>query len=132
MASPPLKYTSGLDFSDRTPTSEVDPDVPTTSARLQRNRTERRRLQGLQRSSANSPTHHEPFKPNSWRQRFDLWMINEGGRRMFFSVWILLHLLVAVFGFLNYQLKDDFNIARADFGVTFGSLPWFPFFDKHH
>jgi NADPH oxidase len=46
-------------------------------------------------------------------------MINEGGRQLFFGVWIFLHLLVAVFGFLNYQLKDNLVDARATFGVTF-------------
>jgi len=46
-------------------------------------------------------------------------MINEGGRQLFFGVWIFLHLLVAVFGFLNYQLKDNSVLARAAFGITF-------------
>lgn len=55
----------------------------------------------------------------NFRQKFDLWMINDGGRRMFFGVWILLHLLVAVFGFIHYQLKDNSEGARALFGITF-------------
>jgi len=46
-------------------------------------------------------------------------MINEGGKRLFFAVWIFLHLLVAVFGVLNYGLKDNLTQARALFGVTF-------------
>jgi hypothetical protein len=52
-------------------------------------------------------------------------MINEGGKRLFFFSWIFLHLLVAVFGFLNYQLKDNLTTARAMFGITFNafSLP---------
>ena len=46
-------------------------------------------------------------------------MINEGSKRLFFSAWVLLHLLVAVFGFLNYNLKDNLTTARATFGITF-------------
>lgn len=46
-------------------------------------------------------------------------MINEGGRQIFFGVWIFLHLLVAVFGFFHYQLKDNSEGARAIFGITF-------------
>jgi hypothetical protein len=49
-------------------------------------------------------------------------MINEGGKRLFFFIWVFLHLLVAVFGFINYQLKDNLTTARATFGVTFGAF----------
>jgi len=37
----------------------------------------------------------------------------------FFGVWILLHLLVAAFGFINYELKDNSVNARKEFGITF-------------
>jgi NADPH oxidase len=47
-------------------------------------------------------------------------MINEGGKRLFFSAWILFHMLVIAFGFMNYQLSDDLTGARATFGVTYG------------
>ena len=46
-------------------------------------------------------------------------MINEGGKQLFFGVYIFLHLLVAVFGFMHYQLKDNAEGARAVFGITF-------------
>lgn len=49
-------------------------------------------------------------------------MVNEGGRRIFFFSWIFLHFLVALFGFFNYQLKDNNVNARATFGETFGEL----------
>ena len=42
---------------------------------------------------------------------------------MFFSVWIFLHLLVFSLGFVNYQLNDDNNNARAMFGYGFST--WF-------
>lgn len=98
---------------------------------LTRNKTERRRLQGLQRSNTTgSITQPTPNQVKSLKQRFDLWMINEGGRRLFFFVWILLHLLVAVFGFLNYQLKDNSDNARATFGVTFRMVSLFLAYSK--
>ena len=121
------KHSSGLDFSDRG-TLDQHPDMSNNylgraPSHLQRNKTERRRLQGLQRSLSNSVT-KVPFKPQGWRQKWNLWMINEGSRQIFFGVWIFLHLLVAVFGFINYQLKDNSVNARATFGITFRtSLP---------
>ncbi|KAF8267727.1 FAD-binding domain-containing protein [Lactarius quietus] len=88
-------------------------------AHLQRNKTERRRLQGLQRS--NTATSHvvKPYEPKTFMEKWQHWMINEGGKRIFFFVWIFLHLLVIAFGALNYGLKDNLTNARATFGVTY-------------
>ena len=106
------------------------PDLPDYSeegiqpGHLQRNKTERRRLQGLQRSTTTSSTSSRPAKPQTFREKVDLWLINEGGRQLFFAVWILLHLLVAIFGFLNYDLKDNLVNARATFGITYRAFFW--------
>ncbi|EKM56649.1 uncharacterized protein PHACADRAFT_253883 [Phanerochaete carnosa HHB-10118-sp] len=121
------KRSSSLDFSDgKVPALEQHPDMNNLAlggnqpSHLQRNKTERRRLQGLQRSNTTtSHTKVEPYKPRSWREKWALWMINEGGRRTFFYVFIFLHVLVLVLGTLHYQLKDNLNTARATFGVTF-------------
>jgi hypothetical protein len=120
--------TKGLDFSDGAqsplgdnPDIKFDPD-PSQPAHLQRNKTERRRLQGLQRFNTAIPATTTAYQPQSLREKWDRWMINEGGKRLFFFSWILLHLLVAVFGFLNYQLKDNLATARATFGITFGAF----------
>jgi hypothetical protein len=120
---------SGLDFSDRGQDAvNVDhnldqhPDLSNGSVQatfLNRNKTERRRIQGLQRTISNVKTKPTVVEAMTWKQKFDLWMINEGGRRFFFGAWALLHLLVVVLGFLNYQLKDNSVTARALFGITF-------------
>jgi NADPH oxidase len=55
----------------------------------------------------------------NFRQKFDLWMINDGGRQTFFGIFIFLHILVAIFGFMNYEFKDNSVGARALFGITF-------------
>ncbi|KAF8186342.1 NADPH oxidase isoform 2 [Pholiota molesta] len=116
------RRSSGLDFSDgRAPVRLTDqhPDLQDTGKpHLQRNKTERRRLQGLQRTLTNGSMMAPP-RPTTPMSRFNLWMINEGGRRLFFGVWIFLHLLVAVLGFLHYQIKDNLVGARATFGITF-------------
>lgn len=88
---------------------------------LQRNKTERRRLQGLQRSNTTTSAQVTPYVPHTWGEKWNLWMINEGGRRIFFFVWIFLHLLVAALGTLHYGLKDNLTTARATFGVTFSA-----------
>ena len=118
------KRSSGLDFSDgKVPALEQHPDVSNYApgSHLQRNKTERRRLQGLQRSNTNSIVKVEPYKPQTLMERWQLWMINEGGRRMFFFVWVFLHILVLAFGTLHYDLKDNLVGARATFGSTFGA-----------
>jgi len=48
-------------------------------------------------------------------------MINEGGRRLFFLVWVFLHLLVFAFGLVNYQMNDNFTGARSVFGYGFSA-----------
>ena len=123
------KRSSGLDFSDgKVPALEQHPDMNNIAlggnqpSHLQRNMTERRRLQGLQRSNtSNAYNKVEPYKPRTLREKWALWMINEGGRRMFFFVWCFLHVLVFVLGTLHYQLKDNLVTARATFGVTFST-----------
>jgi len=108
---------SGLDFSDPLPTLDQHPDMQNvTGASLQRNKTERRRLQGLQRSNTATK---KPTGPKTLRDRIDLWMINEGQRHILFATFLFLHLLVAVLGFVHYGLKDNLNNARATFGITF-------------
>ncbi|KAI0049542.1 NADPH oxidase B [Auriscalpium vulgare] len=112
--------TDGLDFSDRGPALDSYPDVNGVQpSHLQRNKTERRRLQGLQRSNTSSSKAPVVFKPTTMREKWNKWMINEGGRRIFFFVWIFLHLIVYAFGFLHYGLKDNLTGARALFGITF-------------
>ena len=88
---------------------------------MQRNKTERRRLQGLQRSNT-SASARGPYKPNGFREKWRHWMINEGGKRIFFFTWIFFHCLVIAFGFMNYQLSDDLTTARATFGITYREL----------
>lgn len=132
----------GLDFSDRAPAYEEHPDLTnnyTTAnepSHLARNKTERRRLQGLQRtftgsSSATNPANYA-YTPQTWKEKWDLWMINEGGRRIFFFVWVFLHLAVAALGTVHYGLKDNLVTARKTFGVTFGVYSsWFLWFPTH-
>jgi hypothetical protein len=132
-ANMPITFnrSSGLDFSDRNnrlTALEQHPDLSTTytngttqPSHLQRNKTERRRLQDLQRTNSISPPKSN-VEPRNLHQKWDHWMINDGGRRMFFGVWILLHMLVFALGFINYQLKDNSVNARKEFGITFSTL----------
>lgn len=124
MSANTSRRSSGLDFSDANNPQEhlreQHPDLADSNvsgAALQRNRTERRRLQGMQKTQAN--TVNTSTEPKTFLATLNIWLINEGGRQLFFGVWIFLHLLVAVFGFINYQLKDNLVTARAAFGITF-------------
>lgn len=119
---------SGFDFSDG-PGSLQDQGYPLEkpedrlldSGRLQRNRTERVRLQTLMRSDSPSLASVRPtnLKLLKLKERWDHWMVNDGGRQLFFAVWIFLHFLVVLFGFMNYQLKDNLTTARSTFGMGY-------------
>ena len=39
------------------------------------------------------------------KERFDVWMVNEGYRRAFVLTFAILHVMVFVFGMMNYGLK---------------------------
>lgn len=118
-----MNNTTGMDFADRAPPLDEHPDMVVANpgkANLQRNKTERRRLQGLMRVESTGPrTTAVDMKKMSAKERFDLWMVNEGGRRIFFFLWVFTHALVFTFGFVHYQLKDNLTQARATFGITF-------------
>ncbi|KAL0564785.1 hypothetical protein V5O48_017255, partial [Marasmius crinis-equi] len=124
-----------MDFVDtRRPNSIIaknhlsdHPDLPAhvhQGAALQRNKTERVRLQGLQRTlsateRAARPNNNLAVDETTLVYRWKRWMINEGGRQLFFGAFILLHLIAGVFGYLHYQLKDNLTQARATFGAGF-------------
>ena len=119
------KRSSGLDFSDgKLLNSNDNLEVPAGAVYLQRNLSERNRLQGLQRTFTNASSITPPTR-RTVKEKFNVWLINEGGRRIFFGTWIFLHLLVVAFGFMNYALKDDLTNARATFGITY--CAWFLF-----
>ncbi|KAH8109128.1 NADPH oxidase isoform 2 [Phellopilus nigrolimitatus] len=119
-----MKRSSGLDFSDRGSTFDAHPDVVLSAGNpnLQRNKTERSRMQGLMRIPTMRGMGNKPLtdaRKLSLKERWDLWMVNEGGRRLFFYFIVFLHVLVFIFGWFNYALKDNEVTARATFGVTF-------------
>ncbi|KAF8625070.1 hypothetical protein AX15_005552 [Amanita polypyramis BW_CC] len=117
---------SGLDFSDgnlmsnleQHPDLAVDYSNTNQPSYLLRNKSERGRLQGLQRTNTTASSLTPP-RPFTWREKFAVWRINDGNRHFFFAAWILLHLLVFAFGFVNYQVSDNYNGARGSFGITF-------------
>ena len=117
--------TDGLDFSDGVQpplgdNPDADPFWQPAHPRLYM--VEHRRLQGPQRFNTTIPVAKTAYQPQSLLKKWERWVINEGGKHLFFSIWIFLHLVVAIFGFLNYQLKDNFTNARATFGITFGAF----------
>ncbi|KAJ7023069.1 NADPH oxidase [Mycena alexandri] len=116
---PSSKRSSGLDFSDGT--SALKENASDAASVDRRNQTERARIQGLQ-STTTAPKgrlRHDPTRPKKLSEKITIWMINEGKQRVFFAVFLLLHLLVAILGFVHYGLKDNLNNARARFGITF-------------
>lgn len=93
---------------------------------LRRNRTEIYRLQGLMKrnnastySTSSSLAEEDEFNASFSRvqikppenqtkiQALRHWLINEGARRIFFAVWVLVHALVFALGFVHYSLKGE-------------------------
>lgn len=89
---------------------------------LRRNMTEASRLQGLMhRAGPSSSPSSATAEASTLSSQLRHWFINEGGRRTFFALWVLVHALVFSFGFVHYQLKDNLNGARGTFGWTFAT-----------
>jgi NADPH oxidase len=66
---------------------------------------ERARWPPLSRMLMSGEVTDEPWREVTWKEKFDVRMINEGYRRFFVAVFILLHGMVFAFGFMNYALK---------------------------
>jgi hypothetical protein len=118
------RRSSGLDFSDRRDALDAHPDVAllrAPSSSLQRNKSERRRLQGVMRTTTpvDGQTLPSQMKDSSIMERYHTWLINGGRAKVIFGFYIFLHVLVWTFGFLHYQLKDIFTSTRSILGVGF-------------
>lgn len=53
------------------------------------------------------------------KEKVDRWMVNEGYRKLFVGVFMLLHLMVFIFGMMNYGMTDRTVGARSTFGLTY-------------
>ncbi|KAI9801698.1 MAG: hypothetical protein M1833_002380 [Piccolia ochrophora] len=55
----------------------------------------------------------------AWKEKVDRWMVNEGYRHLFIGTFVFTHVMIFVFGFMNYAMKDNLSKARQTFGVTY-------------
>lgn len=81
--------------------------------------TERSRWTPLTRMLLSGEMTQERQKELTPREKFDRWMVNEGYRRVFVMVFMLLHALIFAFGFVHYGVKENLVVARETFGATF-------------
>jgi hypothetical protein len=114
---------SSFDFKDGSITYEEpwnqDPDPResyVSGGVMERNKTERGRLQEIQKKT---PSITGPVERRTLKERFNVWLINEGSKKLFLAVWIFLHLLVAAFGFTHYYWNDHYINVRALLGITY-------------
>ncbi|KAF1808475.1 hypothetical protein P152DRAFT_477263 [Eremomyces bilateralis CBS 781.70] len=80
---------------------------------------ERSRWPPLTRMLMSGEVSSEPERALFWKERLDIWMVNEGSRKLFLLVFVLLHLMVFTFGFLNYRIKDSLMTANSTFGFGY-------------
>ncbi|SPO07584.1 related to NADPH oxidase 1 [Cephalotrichum gorgonifer] len=82
-------------------------------------KSERSRWTPLTRMLLSGEMTQERQKELSGKEKFDRWMVNEGTRRVFVFVFMMLHGLVFAFAFVNYAVKDNLQSSRDTFGPTF-------------
>jgi NADPH oxidase 2 len=80
---------------------------------------ERSRLSPLTRMLMSGEVSGEAPRNFTLWEKYDRWMVNEGSRRLFVFVFVLVHAMVFAFGFVNYDLKDNLTGARGTFGITY-------------
>ncbi|KAF2099962.1 ferric reductase like transmembrane component [Rhizodiscina lignyota] len=80
---------------------------------------ERSRWPPLTRMLMTGEMSGEPPRDLNWREKIDVWLVNEGYRRVFVGGFILLQLMVYAFGFMNYFIKDNLTMARSTFGMGY-------------
>ena len=80
---------------------------------------ERSRWPPLTRMLMSGEMSDEKARELTRKEKFDVWMVNEGYRRFFVFTFAILHVMVFVFGMMNYGLKDNSIGSRNRFGLTF-------------
>ncbi|KAK3689644.1 ferric reductase NAD binding domain-containing protein [Podospora appendiculata] len=80
---------------------------------------ERSRWTPLTRMLLSGEMTQERQKELTAREKLDRWMVNEGYRRIFVFVFVVLHAVVFAFGFVNFAVKDNLQMARDTFGPTY-------------
>lgn len=85
----------------------------------EKGQSERARWTPLTRMLLSGEMTQERQKELTPREKFDRWMVNEGYRRFFVFVFMVVHAMVFAFGFVNYAVKDNLQRVRDTFGPTF-------------
>lgn len=80
---------------------------------------ERARWPPLTRMLMAGEINGEPSRELTPKEKLDVWMVNEGFRRLFVVVFAILHLMIFVLAFINFQLKDNLSGARDTFGLGY-------------
>ena len=80
---------------------------------------ERSRWPPLTRMLMSGEMSGEPPRDLTLKEKIDVWMVNEGYRRISVVVFALVHLMAFAFAFLNFDLKDNMTGARSTFGESF-------------
>ncbi|OCF37561.1 hypothetical protein I316_00687 [Kwoniella heveanensis BCC8398] len=122
-SGPPLNYAfAGPNAAISSSSQAEDKPLVDRPTFLQRNKTERTRLQGLVRTMSDAGARGAVtgvIRNGGWGEKMKVWMVNEGGRRIFFFLWIFIHVLAFAFALVHYTLKDNFVTARSSFNWTF-------------
>ena len=102
------------DFAD-----QMASDYRNQRASIFTENSERSRWPPLTRMLTSGEMSGQPPRDLTLKEKIDVWMVNEGYRRISVVVFALVHLMVFAFAFLNFDLKDNLAGARSTFGRSF-------------
>ncbi|KAM5431551.1 hypothetical protein McanMca71_004785 [Microsporum canis] len=80
---------------------------------------ERSRIPPLARMLMSGEMSGDPPRNLNIKEKFNRWMVNDGWRRLFVTIFALVHVLLFVVGILNYSLKDNLSNARGLLGSSY-------------
>ena len=87
---------------------------------------ERSRWPPLTRMLMSGEMSDEKGRQLTRKERFDVWMVNEGYRRAFVLTFAILHVMVFVFGMMNYGLKvGSANSCKSVHSHLAGQFDWY-------
>ena len=52
-------------------------------------------------------------------EKLDRWMVHKGIKALSISMFVVVHVMIFAFGFVNYYMKDNLTNARSTFGMTY-------------
>ncbi|KAL1920181.1 uncharacterized protein VTP21DRAFT_1327 [Calcarisporiella thermophila] len=71
-------------------------------------------------NESKAPLIRKSSKTSTWKQKLDIWLINDGYWKLFMTAWIISQILLFLYGFVRSNFSDNFRGAQKAVGITYG------------